>query len=213
MQTAHKIRVLIVDDSIIARRVLLLDHGLSRDPRLEVVGHAINASDARRKIALLKPDVLTLDVEMPGQSGLEFLKNIFHKILFPSFWRLSLISACFDDSAGAVDFVRKPDMSLPSSVDLFQRELALRLRAASRDASAQPQPFKELARAPHLHLLPLTSSALNDVIIALGASTGGTEATLEVLRHLPANTPGIVIVQHMPVLFYPNVRRTPQPHL
>ena len=73
MQTAHKIRVLIVDDSIIARRVL--DDGLSRDPRLEVVGHAINASDARRKIALLKPDVLTLDVEMPGQSGLEFLKE------------------------------------------------------------------------------------------------------------------------------------------
>lgn len=201
MQTANKIRVLIVDDSIIARRVL--DDGLSRDPRLEVVGHAINTSDARRKIALLKPDVLTMDVEMPGQSGLEFLKEYIPQNPIPVVVCSSLNIRVFDAlSAGAVDFVRKPDMSLPSSVDLFQRELALKVRAASRAHVRTAATVQRTLRAhPTSILPPLTSNALNDVIIALGASTGGTEATLEVLRHLPANTPGIVIVQHMPVGF------------
>lgn len=201
MQTENKIRVLIVDDSIIARRVLM--DGLSRDARLDVVGYAINTSDARRKIEQLKPDVLTLDVEMPGQSGLDFLKEYIPQHPIPVVVCSSLNLHVFDAlSAGAVDFVRKPDMSRPSSVDLFQRELALKVRAASRAHVRTAQTIQMTRRAHPVSILPpLTSKSLDDVIIALGASTGGTEATLEVLRHLPANTPGMVIVQHMPVGF------------
>lgn len=201
MQTENKIRVLIVDDSMIARRIL--SDGLSRDTRLDVVGYATNASDSRRKIEQLKPDVLTLDVEMPGQSGLEFLKEYISQNPIPVVVCSSLNIRVFDAlSAGAVDFVRKPDMSHPSSVDLFQRELALKVRAASRAHVRSTATLQMTRRAHPVSILPpLTSKSLDEVIIALGASTGGTEATLEVLRHLPANTPGMVIVQHMPVGF------------
>nr|WP_297279867.1 chemotaxis response regulator protein-glutamate methylesterase [uncultured Butyricicoccus sp.] len=201
MENEKKIRVLVVDDSIMARKILI--EGLSRDPRLEVVGYAINSMDAARKIPALRPDVLTLDVEMPGQNGLDFLKELIPRNPLPVVLCSSLNLRVFDAlSAGAVDFVRKPDMSRPESLDLFQRELALKVRAASRARVRMPGVSQAVHRAhPSPILPPLTSPSLDQVIIALGASTGGTEATLEVLRHLPANTPGMVIVQHMPVGF------------
>lgn len=201
MLNQRKIRVVVVDDSIIARKILI--DGLSADPHLDVVGYAINAIDARRKIATLQPDVLTLDIEMPGQNGLDFLKELNQRSPLPVVLCSSINLRVFDAlSAGAVDFVRKPDLSHKESVDLFQRELALKVRAAARAQVRTAAAIQSASRArPPLSLPPLTSSTLDNVIIALGASTGGTEATLEVLRHLPANIPGMVIVQHMPVGF------------
>lgn len=148
MQTAHKIRVLIVDDSIIARRVL--DDGLSRDPRLEVVGHAINASDARRKIALLKPDVLTLDVEMPGQSGLEFLKEYIPQNPLPVVLCSSLNIRVFDALCRLLWTLSANRICLsPAAWTCSSENLRSRFAPPPVHTSAQPQPFKELcARTP-----------------------------------------------------------------
>lgn len=201
MATERKIRVMVVDDSMIARKMIM--DGLSTDPHLEVVGYAINAMDARRKISALHPDVLTLDIEMPGKNGLEFLKELNQHAPLPVVLCSSVNLRVFDAlSAGAVDFVSKPEMGLSDSIDRFQRELALKVRAAARArvrTAAYLHPAAQARR--RVHFPPLPPAALDQIIIGLGASTGGTEATLEVLRHLPASTPGMVIVQHMPVGF------------
>lgn len=195
------IRVLVVDDSLVARN--MITKGLAAHPRIEVVGTAINALDAKNKIARLTPDVVTMDVEMPGTSGIDFLKQFLPEHPIPVILVSSLNLRVFDAlAAGAVDFVRKPDGT--ESVASFLHALAQKIivascakvpRCAARAATLrQPAP-----PAPALPLLG--GSGLDNVIIGLGASTGGTEATLEVLKRLPADTPGMVIVQHMPVGF------------
>ncbi len=197
MTQNKKIRVMVVDDSMVARSMII--RGLSAHPRIEVVGFAINTLDAKLKISQYKPDVVTMDVEMPGQSGTDFLRQYLPTNPIPVILVSSLNLKVFDALAvGAVDFVRKPDDQ--QSVDGFVAALAQKVIIASnahvRAAGAGLVPKAPAASmaAPNLG----SSVSLNNVIIGLGASTGGTEATLEVMKRLPADIPPMVIVQHMP---------------
>ena len=194
----RKIRVLVVDDSAVARAFLI--KGLSAYPYIEVVGYAINALDAKSKILRLHPDVMTLDVEMPGTNGIDFLSQLLPEHPLPVILVSSLSLRVFDAlAAGAVDFVRKPDGS--ENRDSFLRALSQKIVVASHAKVVPP-------RRPANNVHPASSKpslghaanlgAIPQTIIGLGASTGGTEATLEVLKRLPADIPGMVIVQHMP---------------
>ena len=194
---------MVVDDSMVARSMII--NGLSASSNLEVVGYAINTLDAKLKISKLKPDVITMDVEMPGQSGIEFLKSYLPTNPIPVILVSSLDLKVFDAlAAGAVDFVRKPDstQSQAAFIASLTQKVVIASKAHVRSAAG---------RSPSAALLggknaanSLTPSnlgnapGLNNVLIGLGASTGGTEATLEVMKRLPADIPPMVIVQHMP---------------
>ncbi len=201
MLTNKRVRVLVVDDSLLARSLII--KGLSAHPNIEVVGYAINTFDAKQKIPTLDPDVITLDVEMPGQSGISFLKEYMPLHPIPVVLCSSLNIKVFDAlEAGAVDFIRKPsgpEENLAFTTVLAQKVLTaavakVRLshpapRAAAPSAAVNP---------PHLPIPPIGNPALDHVIVGLGASTGGTDATAEVMSRLPKDTPGMIIVQHMP---------------
>ena len=193
MELGKKIRVLVVDDSALARNLII--QGLSAHPRIEVVGYAINTLDAKQKLPRLTPDVVTMDVEMPGQSGIDFLKEYLPEHPVPVILCSSLNLKVFDAlNAGAVDFVRKPDGQ--ESKEVFITNLSQKVLVASM-AKPRSTPLRSPSVAvatPNLGMGP----ALDRVIVGLGASTGGTEATLEVMRRLPADIPPMVIVQHMP---------------
>lgn len=194
-----KIRVMVVDDSVVARGVII--QGLSSYPNIEIIGYAINALDAKSKIAKLKPDVMTLDVEMPGMSGIEFLKEFLPTHQLPVILVSSLSIRVFDALAsGAVDFVRKP-FDEQSKFD-FIASLAQKIVVASYTKPRLPDSLPKPTNTP-ADTIPLLGNkpALDHVMIGLGASTGGTEATLDVLKRLPADIPGMVIVQHMPAGF------------
>ena len=200
----QRIRVMVVDDSIVARSLII--KGLSAHPNIEVIGYAINTWDAKRKIPQLKPDVLTLDVEMPGQSGLEFLREYIPLHPIPVVLCSSLDLRVFDAlEAGAVDFVRKPqtpEQNASFVTNLTQKVVtasAAKVRISSRATPAAADKNAPAPAAPAA--LGGNSAVLNSTVIALGASTGGTDATLEVLKRLPADIPGMVIVQHMPTGF------------
>ncbi len=193
--SSSRVRVLVVDDSMLMREMLI--SGLSATPKIEVVGYAVNAMDAKQKIAQLKPDVLTLDVEMPGMSGIDFLKSMGSNhppVIMVSSLNLRVFDAL---AVGAMDFVRKPDAS-QSKADFF-RTLSQKILIAHSSQGRSPSP----AVASSVQAAPLLGArpALDQTIIGLGASTGGTEATLRVLQQLPADIPGMVIVQHMPAGF------------
>lgn len=195
----NKIKVLVVDDSSLFRELLV--QNLSAHPNIEVVGYAINAYDAKQKIPVLRPDVLTLDVEMPGLNGIEFLKQLLPTNPLPVILVSSLNLSVFDAlSAGAVDFVRKPDLSVHNSKDIFFSTLKSKVIIASKSKVRTNKNSTSSAETPAKPVInsTLPSSVINSTIIGLGASTGGTEATLAVLRQLPAHMPGIVVTQHMP---------------
>ncbi|MBQ9520947.1 MAG: chemotaxis-specific protein-glutamate methyltransferase CheB [Oscillospiraceae bacterium] len=188
-----KIRVLVVDDSILARKVIM--DGLSARRGLEVVGYAINAIDAKNKVRQLQPDVMTLDVQMPGMTGLDFLKSFLPEYPLPVVLVSALNLGVFDAlHAGAVDFVRKPDSDV--STEVFVRTLAAKVVEASKAKVQAPAAAVATPAAASLG-----ASVSGRIIIGLGASTGGTEATLEVMKRLPEDIPGMVIVQHMPTGF------------
>lgn len=194
------IRVLVVDDSLVARN--MITKGLESYPRIQVVGTAINAADAKTKITQLAPDVVTMDVEMPGMNGIDFLKSFLPQHPIPVILVSSLNLRVFDAlAAGAVDFVRKPDGA--ESTSSFLRSLCSKILVASCAKIRRETIHRPIATvsSPQMSSSGLSSHVLDNVIIGLGASTGGTEATLEVLKRLPADTPGMVIVQHMPVGF------------
>lgn len=208
----NKVKVLIIDDSIFFRKVLI--DNLSKYSHIEIIGYAIDAYDAQNKIPRLKPDVVTCDIEMPGMNGIEFLKKLIPTNPIPVVLVSSLNLNVFEAlSSGAVDFVRKPDMRFSSGVNSFIGELAAKIRIASRAKVRLPRGTTPAAvtaaqRTPAPSPLsglrdsskPMFSRSprMNSMIIALGASTGGTEATLAVLKELPPDTPGILVVQHMP---------------
>lgn len=193
-----KIKVLIIDDSLLFRGILRKQ--LGEDENIEIVGSAIDPIDALDKIDKLNPDILTLDVEMPKMSGLVFLKKIMAekpiKVVLVSSMNISVFDALH---AGAVDFVKKPDMSSENDLANFFKELKSKIKVAS------VANLKTNNVAKKIDLSSLTSSKLNinstKKVIAIGASTGGTEATLVVLKQLPKETPGILVTQHMPAGF------------
>ena len=196
------IRVLIVDDSAAMRQ--LLTKILESDPCIEVVGTAADPYFARDKIRDLKPDVLTLDVEMPRMDGLTFLEKLMRGHPMPVVMVSSLTQAGCDVTIralelGAVDFFPKPTMDTINGVAGGAAHIISKVKAASlakirpRTASAPAKPNS----APS-SLGGVAAFRMTHQIIAIGASTGGTEAIREVLTALPADTPGIVIVQHMP---------------
>lgn len=197
MISHRKIRVMVVDDSIVARSIII--QSLSSHPQIEVIGYAINALDAKNKIPKLNPDVITMDVEMPAINGIDFLKQYLPTHPLPVILVSSLNLKVFDAlAAGAVDFVRKPDDHTKTeafAAALTQKVLAASMANVCTTAHA-PTPVASPASLP-----ALLDTKRNDVLIGLGASTGGTEATLSVMKQLPADIPGMVIVQHMPVGF------------
>lgn len=201
---SKKIRLLIVDDSFFFRTVL--KNGLDADPRIEVVGMAADAEEALKKIRELNPDVVTMDVEMPKLNGIDFIKRLIPVHPVPVVVVSSLPLRVLDAlEAGAVDFVRKPAGDTPSETKTFLDELRIKVKIAStarvRQKPAAQQQQQPSVVQPH-SLASLAGKSLpSDLVIAIGASTGGTDAILEVVKDLPATTPGIVIVQHMPPVF------------
>ena len=193
MELGKKIRVMVVDDSALARNLII--QGLSAHPRIEVIGYAINTLDAKQKLPRLKPDVVTMDVEMPGQSGIDFLKEYLPNNPVPVILCSSLNLKVFDAlNAGAVDFVRKPDVQ--ESKEVFVTNLTQKVLVASM-ARPRSVPLRSPSVAVDTPSLG-NGLVLDRVLVGLGASTGGTEATLEVMRRLPPDIPPMVIVQHMP---------------
>jgi two-component system, chemotaxis family, protein-glutamate methylesterase/glutaminase len=194
----NKIKILVVDDSILFRKLLI--DGLSPNDNFVVVGYAINALDAKRKIAQTQPDVVTLDVEMPGISGIEFLKQFIPIHPIPVILVSSLNLSVFDAlSAGAVDFVQKPNSKKKLEIQHFFTTLTNKIIIASTANITMPTlgyPSIPVETIPTKR--SASSSKFDSTIIAIGASTGGTEATLQILKDLPKNTPGIVVTQHMP---------------
>ena len=135
MNNNRKIRVLVVDDSMLARKLIM--EGLSKYPNIEIVGYAINAMDAKRKLAQLNPDVMTCDVQMPGMSGIELLKELIPENPLPVVLVSSLNLRVFDAlHAGAVDFVRKPDGS--QSPEAFIQSLAHIVCVAANSKGGKP---------------------------------------------------------------------------
>lgn len=214
------IKVLIVDDSALVRQ--MLEDMLSSDSDIEVIGTAFDPFDAREKIKLLHPDVLTLDVEMPKMDGVTFLKNLMRLHPIP----VVMVSTLTEKGAdvtfeamdlGAVDFVTKPKINLKNTFEAYAQEICRKVKTAALvskttlerqysryvanlnapPALAQVAPVKRQA----LKATTPKKSLQSHKIIALGASTGGTEAIKEVLMRLPENTPAIVITQHIPASF------------
>ncbi|MDX2219566.1 MAG: chemotaxis response regulator protein-glutamate methylesterase [Burkholderiales bacterium] len=192
----NPVRVLIVEDSPIMQQ--MLKALLETDADIEVVGTAPDPFEARERIKMLKPDVLTLDVEMPRMDGLTFLSNLMRLRPMPVVMVSSLTEANADTTLkalelGAVDFATKPSGTGNAALEEFGDDLRDKVRNA---AKAELKPVSTLRRSvpPDIQFKPGS-------IIAIGASTGGTEAIKEVLTRLPANCPPIVMVQHMPEMF------------
>ncbi|MBU1249130.1 MAG: response regulator, partial [Proteobacteria bacterium] len=195
------IRVLVVDDSALVRTVL--EKGLSLDPSIEVVGTAPDPYEARDKIVRLRPDVITLDVEMPRMTGLEFLRKLMPQYPLPVIMVSSrtergrqITLECL--AAGAVDFVAKPTTDIASGLNAMLTELRTKIKIASTANVSHWKHMRSQMR-PHTCASGLCGGA--EGIIAIGASTGGTEAIREVIAKFPVRTPGVVIVQHMPAGF------------
>lgn len=197
-----KIRVMVVDDSILFRSWLV--QSLNADPRFEVIGYAVNAIDAKNKLPLLKPDIMTLDIEMPGMTGLEFLKEVLPHHPLPVILVSSLNVRVFEAlSAGAVDFVRKPVAEKDGGKEAFLTMLKSKLAMGVNAHVRLPSPNATIAALQSEAAQPKVNYAMPNLksgvdIIAIGASTGGTEAILEVVRQFPGRMPGIVVTQHMP---------------
>lgn len=192
----NKTRVLVVDDSAVVRQILTQE--LSRDPMIEVVGTAPDPYVARDKIVQLQPDVLTLDIEMPRMDGLAFLRKLMHYKPMPVVIVSSLTAAGGELAmealdAGAVEVMCKPGAAY--SVGDIGRELCEKVKAAA--CVRRVQPTKRPAANDNI-AIPTALKLTTNKIIAIGTSTGGTEALRYVLPRLPRNSPGIVIVQHMP---------------
>ncbi|MEQ8763295.1 MAG: chemotaxis response regulator protein-glutamate methylesterase [Planctomycetota bacterium] len=205
------IRVLIIDDSALIRD--MLTQLINADPELEVVGTAPDPLIAREKIKQLDPDVLTLDVEMPRMDGITFLRNLMRLRPMPVVMVSSLTEKGADVTLaalelGAVDFVSKPKIDVARGLEAYQEEIVEKIKVA---ADARVRPLKEsgpkavdpslTADAVIAKAAPLKHYRTTDQLIAIGASTGGTEAIKDVVSALPADSPGIVITQHIPKAF------------
>jgi len=189
----NPIKVLILDDSIVFREILA--RGLEVDARIKIVAKAENPFDAIDKIEKFSPDVITCDVHMPKMDGIEFIRQLMPQHPVPIIVVSSVNEAVFDAmNAGAIDFVNKPNIQSPQSVERFIVDLIEKIKEASKAKVIQAGnsvPEVLMKADPHS----------SKKIIAIGASTGGTEAIFQLLKALPKNMPGIVIVQHIPPNF------------
>jgi len=196
-----KIRVLIIDDSRIIRAVLT--QGISSDPLIEVVGSAQDPFEARDKIIQLKPDVITLDVEMPKMDGVTFLQKLMPQYPLPTVMVSGLTATGTETTlkaleAGAVDFINKPGPG-ESKVKMI-KDLIEKIKIASTVDVSHLKYKKPIVHKP-VQLDQNLKPKNENMMIGIGASTGGTEALKKIVSIFPKNTPGIVIVQHMPPKF------------
>lgn len=205
-----KIKVLVIDDSAVVRKILT--EILSSDPDVDVVGTAADPFIARNKIKELNPDVLTLDIEMPRMDGITFLKNLMRLHPMP----VVMVSTLTEKGAGitfealelgAVDFVSKPRQDVANQLTQYAEEIILKVKTAAVaklrakvDLKGANTPAPVLKSSGLIRKKPRISGASRPSrrIVAIGASTGGTEAIKEVLVRLPENFAGIVIAQHIP---------------
>lgn len=186
------IKVLVVEDSIVFRELLV--QNLSRDPMIQIVATASNPFEARDAIIAHKPDVMTLDIELPKMSGIEFLRKLMPQYPLPVVVISSLSDKVFDAlNAGAVDFVAKPAVTSKAQlIDFIQNELLVKIKIAANAQISNVR--RSLMMEQHQHL----AVKRNNLLVAIGASTGGTEAILAVVKEFGTDIPGIVTVQHMP---------------
>ncbi|MBD3184601.1 chemotaxis-specific protein-glutamate methyltransferase CheB [Candidatus Poribacteria bacterium] len=196
------VRVLIIDDSAVTRHILAAE--ISRDPEIKVVGMAADAYEGRDKIIELSPDVVTLDIEMPGIDGMTFLRKIMQYHPMPVIIVSSLISqnqklAEEAIKNGATAFVSKPNKE--KNLKEISKELTSKIKTASR-INYNDLPISKPGNFKGSH--NFSNNKTSDKIIAIGASTGGTQAITSMLHQLPVNIPGILIVQHMPENFTAN---------
>jgi two-component system chemotaxis response regulator CheB len=198
----RKIRVLIVDDSALIRQ--MLSEIVNGFGDLQVVGTAPNPLVARELIRRLNPDVLTLDVEMPRMDGLDFLERLMRLRPMPVVMISSLTARGSEISLralelGAVDFISKPRFDRQHRLADYAAQVAEKIRIAAASKIRRPEPVSPAARLPAV--AGARRGAAAEMLIAIGASTGGTEAIRQVLVALPAACPPIVITQHMPAGF------------
>lgn len=208
-----KIGVLVIDDSALIRKVLT--EILNKDPQIQVLDTAADPFIAREKIKKYNPDVLTLDVEMPKMDGITFLRNLMRLRPMP----VVMVSTMTEQGAevtlealelGAVDYVTKPNLNVIESMDAYAAEIIEKVKIASK---ARVRSIEDRVKTEKVEP-KLSADAIlekraggkshlktTEKIIAIGASTGGTEAIREVLEHMPASSPGIVVTQHIPAAF------------
>lgn len=186
------IRVLIVEDSIVFRELLI--QNLSRDPAIQVVATAKDPFEARDAIVQHKPDVMTLDVELPRMSGIEFLRKLMPQYPLPVVVISALSDKVFDAlNAGAVDFVAKPSVTSRVQLeDFIRNELLVKIKIAS---TAKISNIKKTVMEQRYETF---SGKGREHIVAIGASTGGTEAIFSVIKDFGTDIPGVVATQHMP---------------
>ncbi len=210
MALKGKIKVLVIDDSALVRK--LLTELLDNHPDIEIVGTAQDPYIAREKIKQLNPDVLTLDIEMPRMDGLTFLRNLMRLRPMPVVMISSLTEQGADVTlqaleSGAIDFVTKPKIGLEGGLDDYKDDIVAKIKVAANNAGRVKllNSMSELTVSPKLSADAVLGTSTRprhyrttDRIIAIGASTGGTEAIKDVLVGLPPDMPGIVIAQHIP---------------
>ena len=200
----RKIRLMIIDDSVFFRT--FLNNQLGKDPSIEIVGSFGDPVEASRNIAALRPDVIALDMEMPRMRGDEFLRTVLPRHRNVKAIVISALSGNVFDAteAGAVDFVGKPGSAPGFDEKKFTAEITQKIKVASTAHTHSFEdyaPLRPAVRPAAPVVRPVVSGASSKSVIAIGASTGGTEAILAVVKRFPANTPGVVIVQHMPPVF------------
>ncbi|MDA8443184.1 MAG: chemotaxis response regulator protein-glutamate methylesterase [Peptococcaceae bacterium] len=194
MMGSTPIKVLVVDDSMVFREVIT--RGIASDPDITVVARAIDPFDARDKILQFAPDVMTCDVQMPKMNGIEFIRRLLPQYPLPVIVISTISATVFDAmNAGAVDFLSKPDLNSPTGVEGFIRDLIAKIKIA---AKANVQLVQQAVSTGQVED---SKPAGTDKLIAIGASTGGTEAVYSIIKALPTTLPGIVVVQHIPPIF------------
>lgn len=195
MEGNKKIKVLVIDDSSMFRRIIA--SYLQENPDLEIVSTAKDPYDARDKIIQFRPDVLTLDIEMPGMNGIEFLKILMDQYPIPTIVITGTDGRCFEAiSAGAVGFVEKPNAN---TMNDFSNNLASKIKEASV-AKLEKRVENFVQKKSTFNNENIRRKNDKD-IIAIGASMGGVETISKLLRQLPLGLPPIVITQHMPPIF------------
>lgn len=206
MATRSKIKLLIVDDSALIRQAISLV--LKNSIFIDVVGTSFDSFDATQKIQKLLPDVILLDIQMPKMNGLTFLKKLMQQqpipvIIFSSFVEEGSYNALKALEYGAVEIIEKPKFATNAELEKYKTKLTTAIQTAAlanvKENAANNKAVKDFFSKKYK--IPSISINKNNFIIAIGASTGGTEAIKRVLENIPANFPPIVVTQHMPVGF------------